>query len=106
MILKAVPEGINKRLSEISSDEETFINAIPVYQEAINRSGHNYILKYNKYPKKTNQEKQKRKRSRKITWYNPFDLNVKTNIGKYFLTIVDTCFPEAAGEYQASLGAG
>ena len=33
------------------------------------------------------------KRKRDITWYNPpFDSNVKTNLGRKFLHIVDKCF--------------
>ena len=95
MILKAVPEGINKRLSEISSDEQAFKNTTPIYQEALNRSGYNYTLQYKQYPKKTDENQQQRKRSRKITWFNPpFDLKVKTNVGKSFISIVETCFPE------------
>ena len=93
MIIKAIPESINKRLSEISSDKDTFTSAAPTYQEALNRSGHDYQLTYKTYPKKTDEEK-KRKRSRQITWYNPpYDISVKTNAGKCFLTIVSDSFP-------------
>ena len=36
----------------------------------------------------------KRKRKRRITWYNPpYSHNTTTNIGKKFLDILDTCFP-------------
>ena len=36
-----------------------------------------------------------RKRTRNITWYNPsFASNVKTNLGRKFLQIVDKCFPK------------
>ena len=39
--------------------------------------------------------KNKRKRTRNITWYNPpFNSNVRTNLGRKFLHIVDKCFPE------------
>ena len=43
-VLKAIPEGVNQRLNSISSSEEIFLNAIPPYQEALDRSGHNYKL--------------------------------------------------------------
>ena len=34
-------------------------------------------------------------KSRKITWYNPpWDSNVKTNLGRKFLLVVDKCFPK------------
>ena len=88
-IIKAVPEGVNKRLSEISSNEESFNKTAHIYQKALDESGHKYKLQYKNYEKK-----EKKNRSRKITWFNPpFDLNVKTNIGKCFLTIVDNSFP-------------
>ena len=36
-----------------------------------------------------------RVRKRKITWYNPpWDSNVKTNLGRKFLLVVDKCFPK------------
>ena len=42
------------------------------------------------------QQNQRRKRSRKITWFNPpFSLNVEANIGKTFLRIVNECFPSS-----------
>ena len=47
LILKNIPDSINKRLSEISSDRECFDNAKTVYQEALNKSDYNYILSFN-----------------------------------------------------------
>ena len=47
-IIKAVPDGINKRLSQISSDEASFNK--PIYQEALNRSGYKYQLNSQKTP--------------------------------------------------------
>ena len=94
-IIKAVPEGINKRLSQISSNEQLFNNAIPEYQAALKRSGHNYQLKYNPDTRRSTNDN-KRKRSRNITWFNPpFDARVKTNVGRMFLDIIDKSFPDA-----------
>ena len=39
-ILKNIPQSINKRLSEISSDKEYFDSAKQVYQEALDKSGY------------------------------------------------------------------
>ena len=90
-VLKAIPKGINQRLSNLSANEEIFNNSIPVYQEALQKSGHNFKLNYS--PTNDNKE-QKRKRSRKITWFNPpFDAGVQTNIGKEFHRILQTSFP-------------
>ena len=39
------------------------------------------------------QNKTKRKRNRKIIWYNPpYNMNLKTNIGKTFLKLIDKHF--------------
>ena len=45
-ILGNIPESINKRLSEISSDKECFDNAKGVYQDALDKSGYKYNLSY------------------------------------------------------------
>ena len=37
-ILKIIPEGVNKRLSEISSNKEVFDQAAPPYQKALDES--------------------------------------------------------------------
>ena len=37
-IIKNIPEGVNKRLSSISSSEAIFYAAAPIYQEAINKT--------------------------------------------------------------------
>jgi hypothetical protein len=90
-IKKSVPEGINTRLSRISSNEKVFNEETKIYQEALNRSGFKYKLKYK--PEKKPDRKQNRKRSRNITWFNPpYDASVKTNVGKIFIKIIDTCF--------------
>ena len=43
-ILKNIPESINKRLSEISSDKESFDKAKETYQDALNKGGYIYNL--------------------------------------------------------------
>ena len=93
-ILKNIPESINKRLSEISSDEESFKKAAAPYQQSINDSGYDYELRYE--PPVTNQSnKQRRNRTRRIIWYNPpYSRNVSTNIGREFLKILDEEFPK------------
>ena len=94
-VIKAVPEGINKRLSQISSNEEIFKKAIPEYQAALDRSGHSYQLKY-KPDERRNTKDKRRKRSRKITWFNPpYDIRVKTDVGRMFLDAVNASFPDS-----------
>lgn len=89
-ILKSLPETINKRLSNISSDKQAFDATVKPYQEALKRSGHNYNLHFNPQPPKP-----KRTRSRNVIWFNPpYSANVATNIGQKFLNIIDQCFPQ------------
>ena len=69
-VLRNIPANINKRISSISSSEKVFTQAVPLYQEAINKSGHNFQLKFD--PKAS--EKKKRNRNRKkgdVLWFNP-----------------------------------
>lgn len=90
-IIKNIPASINRRLSEISSDEQVFNQAAPVYQNALRKSGYNYELKY----QPSVQGNRHRCRHRKVTWYNPpFDLTVKTDIGRAFLKILKESFGE------------
>ena len=65
-ILKNIPDAINKRLSEISSDRQCFDNSKAVYQEALNKSGYNYNLSYNE-PRNEKQQSRKN-RPRNILW--------------------------------------
>ena len=91
-ILKRIPESVNQRLSDISSDESAFNNAVPPYQAALDKSGYQYTLKFQPRPSRG---RTVRARKRNITWFNPpYDAQVKTNLGKQFLRIVDECFPK------------
>lgn len=51
-ILHNIPEAINKRLSNISSDKASFDSAIPPYQEALKKSGYAHTLNFNPEPPK------------------------------------------------------
>ena len=87
-VLKQIPQGVAKRLSDISSSEEIFRKAAPEYQEALRKSGYTDELRYEK-----SSGNSKRQRRRKILWYNPpFSANVKTNVGRLFLKLVRTHF--------------
>ena len=98
-IIKNIPENINNRLTRNSANQNIFNSKIQPYQDALNSSGYSSNLKFDPSVKQQQlqpQQQQRRKRSRKITWFNPpFSLNVKSNIGKNFLKIVDECFPNS-----------
>ena len=79
--------------SRISSNEEVFNQSVKVHQEALEKSGHDFKLKE---PVNLEEEKNKKnkKRSRNVTYFNPpFSLSVKTKVGKEFLKILDSSFP-------------
>ena len=88
-IIKQVPLAIERRLSELSSSEQIFNESKAYYQDALVKSGHKHTLTY-KPP--TNEGK--RKRSRKIIWFNPpYSKRASTCIGKRFLNLIDKHFP-------------
>ena len=90
-VLKNIPEGVNKRLSSISSSEEMFETAAPIYREALSKSGYDYQLKFDP---EAGKKSTKRKRTRKILWFNPpYSARVKTKLAKEFLRLLDKCFP-------------
>ena len=79
--LKAVPQNINHRLSKLSSSKEIFDQEAPMYQDALEKSGHNHRLEY----KKVDMKKKQRKRRRRVLWFNPpYSAHVKTPVGKRF----------------------
>ena len=89
-ILRQLPVSINKRISTLSSDKETFQDAAPTYQTALGHSNFAHKLEY--MPHVTHQSR--RNRQRNIIWFNPpFSKNIKTNIARNFLDLVDTHFP-------------
>ena len=91
-VLANIPASVNKRLSSISSDEKMFESAAPIYQEAIEKSGYSYQLKFDPLASET--PPKKRNRKRKVLWFNPpYNQTVTTNVGKDFLSLIDKCFP-------------
>jgi hypothetical protein len=55
----------NKRLTEISSDQDSFEQASRSYQQALDRSGYNHKLQF-KHPLNLTTKKKTRSRKRKI----------------------------------------
>ena len=93
-VIKQIPRGVNKRLSELSSTENEFNEAKADYERALRESGHKHELKF--IPKERNQ-RQNKKKKRKIFWYNPpYNSTVTTCIGKKFLSLVDKHFPKGS----------
>ena len=90
-ILKQIPSMISTRISKLSCDKDEFLKSKPFYDNILKKSGYNEGLTYNPNANKPH----KRKRQRKIIWYNPpFSLNVKTNIGRRFLLLLKKHFTQ------------
>jgi len=67
------------------SNKEIFDRAAPYYNNTLKASGYKEKITYIDKP-----NNRKKSRKRQIIWFNPpFSMNVKTNIAKRFLTIVD-----------------
>ena len=80
-IIKQIPAMINK--------------TAPDYSNARKKNGFNENIKFTPRPRK------RRKRSRNILWFNlSFSSNVKTNIGKIFLRLLDKYFPKHHKYYK------
>ena len=94
-IIKDLPKAIEKRLSDTSCNQGVFEAALPIYEEALRKSGFNEKLSYTKNNSNNSQKKEdKRRRKCNIIWFNPpYSANVKTNIGKIFLRTLKKNFP-------------
>ena len=94
-IIKNIPLGVNRRLSDISSNQAIFEAAIPPYQEALKKAGHKHKLSY--IPPRTEEsadQPRRRCRSKRVVWFNPpFNKGVRTNVAATFLQIIEACFP-------------
>ena len=84
---------VNDRLTQLSSSENEFDRAAPMYHKALHESGYDIYLKYRKEAKATKTISNRRKRN--IVWFNPpYSENVETNIGDEFLNLITKHFPK------------
>ena len=75
---------VNKRINGLSKYKEVFDKSKPLYNQIIRVSGFKQSLYFEL---KTKVVPRKRNRKRKIIYYNPpFDIAVKQNLGKLYLT--------------------
>ena len=95
-VLKQLPKSIEKRISELSSDEKIFNDNIKTYENALKTSGFKEKLNYIKQqPENTERREEDKKRRRKIIWFNPpFSINIRTNIGQQFFKLLNKHFPK------------
>ena len=82
-------------MSRNSSNADIFNNTKLEYEEALKKCGHTTKLTYT--PPNHEQNNVRRKRQRKIIWFNPpFNLDVSTNVAKIFLNLIEKHFPRSS----------
>ena len=86
---------IEKRITDLSSNETLFNEEKGLYNTASKTAGYKYNIKYKKQEQNTTNRASKIW-IRKIFWFNPpFNVAVKTNIAKESLKLIDKHFPAA-----------
>ena len=100
-ILRQLPTSINKCISTLSPDKQSFEDAAPAYQNALGHSNFSHKLEY------TPHETQRPRRSGQcnVIWFNPpFSKNVKTNIACSFLHLETHTFQQVTSCTKFSIG--
>ena len=90
-ITRQLPTAIKKSIALLSSDEQTFKESMPIYQNALRHSNFDHEFTYTH---EDASQRTRRNRQRNIIWFNPpFSKSVNTNIGREFLSLIDKHFP-------------
>ena len=103
-ILANLPEAISRRLSSVSSNKDMFDTEVAHYQKALKDAGYKNTLEYKEeiiHGEDMGHSGRRKQRSRTVIWYNPpYSSNVKTNVGKKFLTLLRKHFPPSSALYK------
>ena len=94
-IINQIRSLISNRISENSCDINHFDKAAPDYNIALKNSGFNEIITYVPSPSKLQTHK-----TQIFLVQPPYGANVKTNIGKFFMRLVDKHFPRHHKYYK------
>ena len=90
-VIKAIPKMISNRLQSLSSTEEEFKEVKDDYELALKQAGYSQEMKFEE--KSSGESNNKKKRSRKVCWFNPpFSNEVATNLSKLFNSLVKKHF--------------
>ena len=85
---------IGRRISQLSSSKEVFLDEAPAYTAALRNSGYSEGLDYTE---SSNPPAPKRTRKRKVLWFNPpWNDAVATNVAGKFLQLIDKHFPKGS----------
>ena len=89
--LKEIPKSVSKGISSNFCNEQVFNAAAPFYDDILDQCGYSEKITF----EKEQFTHERRNRGRKTIWYShnsPFSKNVKTNIAKQFLHLLDKHF--------------
>ena len=90
-IIRNIPAAIERRISTLSSNNAVFKENSELYNDALKSCGYKETMRY----KKDNRPRKRRKRTRKVLWFNPpYNKSVKTNVAGKFLKLIDRHFPK------------
>ena len=94
-IIKNLPGNVSKTINNLSVDETTFNKPRDLYNNALAESELKHNITFQKQQNTSTVTNDTKNRKRNITWPNPpFSLNVSTNIGKKFFTLLGKHFPK------------
>ena len=94
-IIKNLPDNISKRINTLSADETTFNKSEALYNNALAESEFKHKITFQGQQNTSTVICNTKNRKRKIIWFNPpFSLNVSTNIGKKFFSLLGKNFPK------------
>lgn len=88
-VIKEIPKGVYKRINKLSSGEAKVNHAKVEYDEVLSKAGNDDKLMYNEV--ESNPDSRKRRNRKIICITPPYNIQVRTNIGKRFFNILDEC---------------
>ena len=83
---------IGRRISDLSSNEQIFDQAAPIYNQALRNSGFLESIQFSK----RNGEQRRHRRRNVIFYHPPWSDQIETKIGKSFLFLLDKHFPRGS----------
>ena len=94
-VTRQLPNGINKRLNEISCDKKSFDTFKGDYEKALASSSLQSRLVYEPPTPADENPVRKKSRRRDVIWFTPpYSAALKTAFGKEFLKLIDKNFPK------------
>ena len=88
-ILKQISRSVGHRISSLSSNEEEFQKAVPLYNEAWKASSFKETVLFTEEENQPQKRNSRRSRHRNVLWFNPLPPRIKR-----FVKVLDDHFPK------------